>query len=175
MDAAGITSSGSWIAGQTRAAEIAGSALPSDPDAFLTSLRVRVPKGETRTPQEQARAAAEDFVSITFVQPLFKELRATSHAAPPFAPTQAEKQFQGIADEALARKIVKASNWGLVDRIAKDLLKRGRESASPATTHQPSREAAREGSPGRQPWDQPVRASEPRSGDGPALPKDLTA
>ena len=71
-----------------------------------------------------ARAAAEDFVSLTFVQPLFKQLRSTSMAKGVFAPSQAEKQFQGLADAEIAKRLVRASKWPLVDRIAKDLEKR---------------------------------------------------
>lgn len=77
------------------------------------------------TDEERARTAAEQFVSIAFVQPLLKQLReGRTFAAPPFAPSQAENQFRGLADQALADRIVSASNWPLVDRIASDLIKK---------------------------------------------------
>ena len=75
--------------------------------------------------EEQAREAAEDFVSISFVQPLLAQLRSTNNAAPPFAPSRGEQQFQSLADAQLARRIVHASNFPLVDRLAQDLLKQG--------------------------------------------------
>lgn len=74
--------------------------------------------------QDKAREAAEEFVSVTFVQPLLKQLRESNHAAAPFAPTQGEKQFRSLADAEIARRIVKASKWGLVDRIASDIGQR---------------------------------------------------
>jgi Rod binding domain-containing protein len=77
------------------------------------------------TPEEQAREAAEDFVSISFVQPVLAQLRSTNTAAAPFTPTRGEQQFQSMADAQLARKIVRASQFPLVDRLARDLLRRG--------------------------------------------------
>ncbi|QOJ01780.1 MAG: hypothetical protein HRU70_15365 [Phycisphaeraceae bacterium] len=75
-----------------------------------------------KPPETVARDAAEQFVAMTFVQPMLKGLRDSGGAAAPFAPTQAEKQFRGLLDADLARRIVGASNWPLVDRLARDLL-----------------------------------------------------
>jgi Rod binding domain-containing protein len=77
------------------------------------------------TPREQARAAAEEFVSVALVQPLLMQLRASNSAAPPFAPTQGEKQFQSLLDAELARQITRSSRFAIVDRLATDLLTRG--------------------------------------------------
>lgn len=77
------------------------------------------------TPEEQAREAAEDFVSISFVQPVLAQLRSTNSASAPFAPTRGEQQFQAMADAQLAQKIVRASDFPLVSRLAHDLLRRG--------------------------------------------------
>lgn len=104
--------------------------------SFLDALRARAAKAtargtdatdsgasDTGAAKDPARAAAEDFVALTFVQPILKQLRESNQTAAPFAPGQAEKTFQGLADEEIARRIVRASQWGLVDRIASDLAK----------------------------------------------------
>jgi len=83
--------------------------------------------GEKGTPEEQARQAAESLVSIAFVQPLLSEMREGTWAAPPFQPTQGEKQFRALGDAATAQELVHASHWALVDRIATDIGKRGVE------------------------------------------------
>ena len=75
-------------------------------------------------PEEESRRAAESLVSIAFVQPLLGELREGTWAAPPFQPTQAEKQFRALGDAAMAQDLVHASRWPLVDRIAADMAKR---------------------------------------------------
>lgn len=77
-----------------------------------------------QTPEQTAREAAEQLVAITFVQPLFKQLRSTSWAAGPFKPGPAEQQFRALLDADLSQRMVKSSSWGLVDRLARDMLKR---------------------------------------------------
>ncbi len=72
--------------------------------------------------EEGARDAAEQFVAKTFLEPLLKSVRESNQAAPPFAPTQAEKQFRAFADAQLAVEIVKRSDMPIVDRLARDLL-----------------------------------------------------
>lgn len=79
--------------------------------------------------QDQARVAAEDFVAQALVQPVLKQFRAQSNAAAPFAPTSAEQTFRGQLDADLAKQLVKAGHWPLVDRIAADLLRK----ATPVT------------------------------------------
>ncbi|MBX3385927.1 MAG: hypothetical protein KF768_05100 [Phycisphaeraceae bacterium] len=98
----------------------------SDPDRVFADLlgRSTRPVHDGRTDESRAREAAEQFVAITFVQPLLKQLRETNSASPPFAPSQAERQFQSLADQATADRIVRSSRWPLVDRIAADLIKR---------------------------------------------------
>jgi Rod binding domain-containing protein len=76
------------------------------------------------TPEAKARRAAEQFVSTALIQPILKQLRESSSAAPPFAPTQGEKQFQGLIDTELAQRMVRASNFPIVDRIAEQLSAR---------------------------------------------------
>tara|TARA_R110000782_G_scaffold13976_14_gene40993 strand:+ start:1470 stop:1862 length:393 start_codon:yes stop_codon:yes gene_type:complete len=80
---------------------------------------------EGRTEEEKAREAAEMLVSTTLIVPVLKQLRESNNAAEPFAPTQGEKQFGALLDHRLAYDIVKASNFPMVDRLARDLLKSG--------------------------------------------------
>lgn len=85
--------------------------------------------------QQTAREAAQDFVAVTFLAPVLKQLRDTNNAAPPFAPGPAEKQFGGLMDQHVARQIVRASHFPLVDRVAHDLLRsKGPAVPSPVPT-----------------------------------------
>jgi hypothetical protein len=70
----------------------------------------------------EAREAAELLVSTTFVEPVFKQMRESERTAPPFAPSEGEKQFRALLDTRLAQEMVKSARWGLVDRVARDLL-----------------------------------------------------
>lgn len=99
--------------------------------AFSEALgRQLVPSASpSADPGERARAGAEQLVATAFVQPLLKQLRESDHSAPPFAPTQAEKQLRAMGDTELAHRIVHASHFPVVDRIAQDLLKRGGKDA----------------------------------------------
>ncbi|MFN0010749.1 MAG: hypothetical protein ACKVS8_03800 [Phycisphaerales bacterium] len=76
-------------------------------------------------PMARARTAAQDFVAIAFVGPVLKGLRDANNAAPPFAPGPAEKQFGALMDQQMARQVVRASHFPLVDRVARDLLRTG--------------------------------------------------
>lgn len=76
------------------------------------------------SPEAKARAAAEQFVSIALVQPLLTQLRETNHAAPPFAPSSAEKQFQGLFDAQVAQRITRAKRFPLVEAVAAQLTQR---------------------------------------------------
>ncbi len=88
-----------------------------------------------QSPEEAARDAAEQFVAVTLVQPLLKQLRETNNAAEPFAPGEAEKQFRALHDATLAHEIVSAGHWPLIDRLARDLLQKsqGAPDANQAT------------------------------------------
>lgn len=88
-------------------------------------------ESEPKTPEQSARAGAEQFVAIALIQPLLKQLRDSNHAAPPFAPSSAEKQFQSLYDGQVAQRIVSSTQFPLVDRLARDLLSRGRPAAQP--------------------------------------------
>jgi Rod binding domain-containing protein len=80
-------------------------------------------------PATKARQTAESFVSITFIQPLLKQLRESNHTPAPFGPSEGEKQFQGLMDAELAQRVVKAAHFPLVERITGDLMKRSGRSA----------------------------------------------
>jgi len=74
------------------------------------------------TPAERATAAAEQLVSVALVQPLLAQLRDTNNAAPPFAPTGAEKQMRALQDAGIARQITHAARFPLVERLARRML-----------------------------------------------------
>ena len=97
--------------------------LPQDARSFASMLS-RATGESGKTSDDRARQAAEQFVAIALVQPVLKQFRESSTAAPPFAPTQAEKQFQSLADAQLAERLVRAQNFPLVDRLAQTLLAR---------------------------------------------------
>jgi Rod binding domain-containing protein len=77
-----------------------------------------------------AKESAREFVAVTLVQPLLKQLRDTSQAAAPFAPSGAERQFRSMLDAQMAQRIVRASNFGIVDAVARNLMRAGSEKGS---------------------------------------------
>jgi Rod binding domain-containing protein len=83
-----------------------------------------------RSPEGKARKAAEDMVSLSLIEPTLKMLRESNNAAAPFAPGDVEKAFGPLLDQAISQRIVRASGFGIVDRLASDLLKHG---AAPRT------------------------------------------
>jgi hypothetical protein len=90
-----------------------------------------------QTPEAKARDGAEQFVTETFVLPLLKQLRESDHTPPPFGPSEGEKQFRALGDVELARRIVHAAKFPLVDRVARDLLKRsGKDSHGRDAEHE---------------------------------------
>ncbi len=95
---------------------------------------------------QRAREAAQDFVAIAFVAPVLKQLRDSNNAAPPFAPGAAEKQFGSLMDEQVARQVVRASHFPLVDRVARDLLRKG--GARPPQAELPTADLVRPELPG---------------------------
>ncbi len=87
-------------------------------DAALRSATGRSNPGE--------RELAERFVAMALVEPVLAQLRETTQAAEPFGPSKHEAHFASMLDAAVAGEIVKASGWGLVDRIESTLASRGR-------------------------------------------------
>lgn len=76
--------------------------------------------------EAQIRRAAEQLVSAALVTPLLSQLRNSSQAAPPFAPTEGEKQFRALSDSKVAHDIVRGSNLPIVERITSDMLRHAR-------------------------------------------------
>ena len=107
------SSFGRGLSAQRSFAEALGAARHAD------ALDAR----EGRSKPDQAREAAEQLVSTTLILPVLKQLRESNNAAPPFAPTDAEKQFGALLDHRLAHDIVKGANFPMVDRLARDLLR----------------------------------------------------
>jgi Rod binding domain-containing protein len=96
-------------------------ATPAGDGSFESILSRTARPGQTTA--QRAREAAEQFVALTFVQPALKALREGNDAAPPFAPSEGEKQFRALLDAELAQRIVRKANYPLVDRVARDLLR----------------------------------------------------
>ena len=76
------------------------------------------------SPEIKAREAAQEIVSMTLVQPLLKLARESNSAAPPFGPGKGEQTFSGLLDATYAQEIVRAAQFPLVDRLARDMLSR---------------------------------------------------
>ena len=74
---------------------------------------------------DRAREAAEELVSAALVRPVLARMRASNGAAGPFAPGLWEKTFGPLVDGEVASRIVRASQLGIVDRIAETLTARG--------------------------------------------------
>lgn len=75
-------------------------------------------------PKDAAREAAEQLVAASLVMPVLKGLRESSNAAAPFAPGPGERTFRGMMDDMLAQRLVKRSNWALVESVATRVLRR---------------------------------------------------
>lgn len=84
------------------------------------------------SPEQRATAGSEQLVAVALVQPLLAQLRATNNAAAPFAPTQAEKQMRALQDAEVARQIVHAGHFPLVDRMARRMLSLSRSAGGAA-------------------------------------------
>lgn len=94
----------------------------------FASVIARAQNRVQATPEDRqaaARESAEEFVAVTLVQPLLKQLRETSNAAAPFAPSSAELQFRGMMDAQIAQRVSRASNFPIVDVVARNLLRAG--------------------------------------------------
>ena len=88
-------------------------------DDLLTAAR-RAGNGEA-----EVRQTAEQLVATAFIAPVLKQIRESSQAEPPFAPTPAEKQFGSILDTRTAEEIVRSANLPIVDRLTQTFLELG--------------------------------------------------
>jgi Rod binding domain-containing protein len=132
VDAATIGLQGGWIKKAGLDHRPANDRRQAEFASVLSRSRI-----QNQSVAERARDGAEQFVSIALVQPLLKQLRESNTAAPPFAPTGAEKQFQSMFDAQIAQGLTRASRFGLVDRIAADLVKHARRSEATQTGADP--------------------------------------
>ncbi len=107
-----------WDAASLRRGVDPASGGPS----FSSVLGRFKPDVATMSPEEKARAAAEEFVATSLVLPVLKQLRETNEAWGPFKPGRHEKVFGDMFDGEIASQIVSAQNFPLVDRLARDLL-----------------------------------------------------
>lgn len=96
---------------------------PIDSVGFATAMEKVKAK---QTPEQQARGAAEEFVAMALVQPVLKSLRESNNTPPPFGPTDGEKKFGAVLDTEVAKRIVRATSFPLVDKVAAGLLERSR-------------------------------------------------
>lgn len=117
-----------------QAAGAAGTGrLLADQRSFAEVMSQAGGSGGRVSPEAQAKEAARDFVAMAFVQPVLKQLRESNHAAPPFGPGKGEQQFRALMDAEIARKVVRASDWPLVDGLAQRLLEKSKgKAAAPA-------------------------------------------
>lgn len=91
----------------------------------------RAQSNKEETPEARARAAAEQLVATALVQPVLKQLRESNHAEAPFAPNAAERSFRSLMDAGLAQRMVTSQHWGLVDNLARGMLKKmGQDTAA---------------------------------------------
>jgi Rod binding domain-containing protein len=83
---------------------------------------------------DRAVEAARSFVSTALVEPILKQLRETNEAWGPFKPGKHEAQFRSMLDARIAERVVSASEWPLVERLARDLRSRSEtgDASSPA-------------------------------------------
>jgi Rod binding domain-containing protein len=94
---------------------------PRREEEFQRILAIAKAQDEAGPEARKAREAAEDFVAMTFIEPILAQIRESSQAAPPFAPTNGEKQFRAMMDAGLARELTRAARFPLVERLARDL------------------------------------------------------
>jgi Rod binding domain-containing protein len=71
--------------------------------------------------EDSATEAARDLVAMTLVQPVLASLRDSSMAAEPFKPGIAERRFGPLLDAEIARQLVTARGFGLVEAVARNL------------------------------------------------------
>ena len=92
-------------------------------------------KSAELTPEQRAREGAEQLVAVSLVQPILKQMRENTWAAAPFAPNQAERTFRGMMDSEFAQRLVKSGRWGLVDAVARRVLRQQSEPSAAEPRH----------------------------------------
>lgn len=107
---------------------------------FASVLARQGGKNDAAAQEAEVRKGAEELVSAVLVQPILKQLHETNHAAAPFAPTSAEKQFQSMMDGRIALDFTRRSRFPLVDSVTKSVMARSRSVSdqAPETTSTPA-------------------------------------
>jgi len=95
-----------------------------DAERALTDPAEIAEARDRHTKEKAALKTAREFVAQALVQPMLKEARESNQAWGPFAPGKHEKAFAWLIDEGIAKSIVEAKNFPLVDRVAESLLSR---------------------------------------------------
>jgi len=90
----------------------------------------------SQTPGERARSAAEQLVAIALVQPILARARASSGAAAPFAPSEAERRMGSLLDAELAQRVTRSARFELVGALAERLAQHAGAGQSGATLTQ---------------------------------------
>ncbi|MEN0019795.1 MAG: hypothetical protein AAF747_02810 [Planctomycetota bacterium] len=122
------TSQSGFLSSPTMLADV-GPRIGSTPSAtedrrqFLSMLGIenRMQGQSDAALADQHREAAEELVAVTFIEPILKQMRESSTAPPPWGPGPGEKKFRSLMDGQVARDLVQASDFPLVDRLARDL------------------------------------------------------
>lgn len=91
------------------------------------------PAGGAEISPEQAEKTAREFVSMSLVQPILAQLRKTNAAWGPFKPGNHEQQFGPLIDAEVAMRITRASNFPIVDAVARNLMTHAEGGEKPAT------------------------------------------
>ncbi len=104
--------------GKRLSALATGRTGPGESPLTFTSAMQR--RGKTR--EERATEAAQELVAVALVQPTLKALREANHAAPPFAPGDAERRFGSLLDAEQSKRIAGSSNFPLVDALRDRML-----------------------------------------------------
>lgn len=94
-----------------------------DQFSLFPSARISAVGGSGVT--DEARTAAAQFVGMAFIQPLLAQMRESSIAEGPFAPTTAEKRFGPLMDQMLSDRITLAADFPLVDAVARQITSTG--------------------------------------------------
>lgn len=123
MDPIGSTSS---VLANSRRLGPRALEAPSAKPASFEQIMAQHASAPTRA--EQARRTSEQLVATTFVKPILAQAREMNNAPPPFAPTQAEKQFGALLDNRIADDLVSAMRLPIVERLTGNIVDRIPES-----------------------------------------------
>lgn len=90
---------------------------------------------EQNTTPSEARTTAQQLVATTFIVPILRQMRESSHAPAPWGPTTAEKNFGPMLDAKIADQIVSASDMPIVERITNTILRNTGQPVPTTATH----------------------------------------